>query len=65
MFIRCLFFALSDVLLPVLSSGLADPGILFFSGLTLRVPVIVPSCALRAPLPDPPGIAWRPFLPVI
>ncbi len=36
-----------------------------FPGLMLRVPVIVPSCSFRVPLPDPPGIAWRPFPSVI
>jgi hypothetical protein len=30
-------------------------------GLMLRVPVIVPSCSFRAPLPDPPGVALRPY----
>jgi len=30
-------------------------------GLMLRVPVIVPSCTFRAPLPDPPGIILQPF----
>jgi hypothetical protein len=33
--------------------------------LMLRVPVIVPSCSFGVQLPDPPGIALRPFPSVI
>jgi hypothetical protein len=38
MFIRCLSFALSDVLLPVLSGGSADPGIPCCSGADAACP---------------------------
>jgi len=42
MFIRCLFFALSDVLLPVLSGGPADPGIPCRSGADAARPGFLP-----------------------
>jgi hypothetical protein len=38
MFIRCLFFALSDVPLPVLSGGPAEPGIPCRSGADAACP---------------------------
>jgi hypothetical protein len=49
MFIRCLFFALSDAVVPGLRPDLAESGLPSFPGLMLRVPVIVPCCSFRVP----------------
>jgi hypothetical protein len=56
-FTRCLFFALSDAVVPGLRPGLTESGLPCRSELILRVPV----SPFRAPLTDPPGIALRPF----
>src|SRR6266568_9015154 len=58
MFIRCPLFALSDAVVPVLSSGLAESDLL----LLLRADAACPGfrgvcCCPGRLLPDPPGIA--------
>jgi hypothetical protein len=47
MFIRCLFFALSDAVVPVLRPALKESDLPCCSGLMLRVPVITALCSFR------------------
>jgi hypothetical protein len=65
MFIRCLFFALSDAVMPVLSGGLAEPGIPCCSGADAACPgyravLLIPGAAALSS-----RITWRPFPSVI
>jgi hypothetical protein len=59
MFIRCLFFALSEMLLPVLSGGPAEPGIPCCSGADAArpgfLPVLLIPGAAALPVPGSPG----------
>ena len=50
---------------PVCARPLRNRAYRLVPGLMLRVPVIVPSCSFGVQLPDPPGIALRPFPSVI
>src|SRR6266568_4644340 len=58
MFIRCPLFALSDAVVPVLSSGLAESDLLLLSRADAACPGFRGVCCCPGRLlPDPPGIA--------
>ena len=60
MFIRCPLFALSDVVVPVLCSGLVEPGIPLLPRADAACPGFRGVCCCPGRLlPDPLRIAWR------